>query len=86
MSRATLGRATQGVSPNAMFAAWFDWASHLARAPGRQVELALEGWATLANLSLYATARALGQGADPPFKPRVGDDRFADARLDAVAF
>jgi len=31
-----------------------------------------------ARLAHYATARALGQSAEPPFRPRVGDDRFAD--------
>jgi polyhydroxyalkanoate synthase len=34
-------RLTHGESPHAKYAAWFDWLSHLARAPGRQFELSL---------------------------------------------
>lgn len=86
ITRAMLGRATQGISPNAIYAAWFDWASHLARAPGRQLELMLEGWVISARYTRYAAARALGQQADPPFKPRFGDDRFADAEWSHMPF
>jgi polyhydroxyalkanoate synthase len=86
ISRAMLGRATQGVSPNAIFAAWFDWASHLARAPGRQLELALEGWVMAARLARYAAVKAVGRAEEPPFKPRPGDDRFTDAEWNSTPF
>jgi polyhydroxyalkanoate synthase len=86
VTRAMLGRVTQGVSPNAIFAAWFDWVSHLARAPGRQIELMLEAWMVSARFARYAAARTLGHAATPPFKPHLGDDRFADAEWNRLPF
>jgi polyhydroxyalkanoate synthase len=76
MARAAAGRFTQGVSPNAMAAAWFDWASHLLRAPGRQLELALTAGTNLARLVRYATPFSADAAAKPPFRPREGDRRF----------
>ena len=77
ISRAALGRFTQGVSPNATMTAWLDWASHLARAPGRQLELALEANAALARLWVYALRAGYDSNAKPPFE-EDGDKRFAD--------
>ncbi len=42
VERAVAARLTHGISPHALYAAWFDWASHLANAPGRVLELGLE--------------------------------------------
>jgi polyhydroxyalkanoate synthase len=75
LGRATTARLTQGVSPHALFAAWFDWASHLAYAPGRQLELWLEAVGTGARLASFAMHGASGQ-ADLPFSPQPGDRRF----------
>ena len=76
ISRALTARYTQGISPHAQFNAWFDWLSHLSRAPGRQLEL-------LALAQIYAArlaSLALHDGASPtlPFEPQHDDRRFND--------
>jgi polyhydroxyalkanoate synthase len=76
LARAAMGRLTQGVSPNAMAAAWFDWGSHLARAPGRQLELTVRAWTNLARLARYAARTSTDEASEPPFQPREGDHRF----------
>jgi polyhydroxyalkanoate synthase len=74
--RSTVGRVTSGVSPNAVFAAWQDWALHLLRAPGRQAELASEAWLIAAHLTHYNMSRTAGFAVPVPFEPRRGDHRF----------
>jgi len=75
--RATVGRMTQGISPNAMVSAWSDWAGHLARAPGRQAELAMQAGAIGAKYWAWMARSAMGAAADPPFAPGPRDRRFA---------
>lgn len=76
VARAALGRFTQGVSPNAMSAAALDWASHLARAPGRQLELSVAAWTGALRLQRFAWTSVMGEKATPPFSPRADDHRF----------
>lgn len=78
LSRAITARLTHGVSPHAQLAAWSDWASHLTRAPGRQLELTLAAWRMAARMTFFVGRSALGQAADPPFAPLAHDQRFAD--------
>jgi polyhydroxyalkanoate synthase len=85
-SRAALGRVTFGVSPNATLAACFDWSSHLARAPGRQLELAEEAVNLSTRLYLHATRSALGYRDSPPVAPAPGDRRFAHPAWNAPPF
>ena len=54
LTRAMTARVTQGISPHAQIAAWTDWISHLCRAPGRQLELALRVWVSAARLARFA--------------------------------
>jgi len=75
VARAMTARVTQGISPYALFAAWFDWQSHLSRAPGRQLELLLQALVFGARLSGLATGR---NSAEMPFPPEGSDRRFAD--------
>ena len=67
LSRAIVARITQGVSPHAQYAAWFDWASHLTRAPGRQLELWLRATRAAAQLARFAARPH--DTADPPYRP-----------------
>ena len=53
--RAAVARLTGGVSPHAFIEAWSDWAQHLARSPGRQMELAEHAQRNLLKLMALAT-------------------------------
>lgn len=76
VARAMVARVTQGISPHAQHAAWFDWLSHLSRAPGRQLELALQ--AMIFGNRLMGLATGQSSAAAPPFTPASSDRRFAD--------
>ncbi|WP_306025121.1 PHA/PHB synthase family protein [Oceaniradius stylonematis] len=71
-ARATLARMTGGVSPHSIFAAWSDWALHLGRSPGRQLELMERAQTNAVRL----VAEILAEGPEP-FRPRVHDHRFS---------
>ncbi len=77
VARALMARVTQGVSPHVIAAAWFDWLSHLSRAPGRQLGLALQAFIFTGRLMGWATGRD-GVNAALPFPPHADDRRFTD--------
>ena len=77
LGRAVTARLTQGISPHALYAAWFDWATHLANAPGRLIELGVEAVNIGARFARFAT-HSLSDNAKPPFEPQAGDRRFSD--------
>ena len=56
IGRAVTARLTQGISPHALYDAWFDWISHLASAPGRLIELEIEAANTAARFFRFATS------------------------------
>ena len=75
---AMMARLTGGISPVALSLAFFDWASHLASAPQRQMEIAQEGVRSAA--SFYETALNSFSGGQGPWsliKPKPQDRRFA---------
>jgi len=79
LMRAEMARFTDGVSPYATAKALTDWALHLARAPGRQMELAERAAGNMGRLWAH-TLRSVLPGDDdpePPFRPGPHDHRFA---------
>ncbi len=74
--RAAAARMTGGVSPQAYLDAWSDWAAHLARSPGRQLELAERGWSNALKLAAHAAGAATGTRGPAPFAPKAYDHRF----------
>ena len=67
---AATARFTAGMSPYAAAMAWSDWAAHLARAPGRQYELAQ----LARRLALRALLASVSEEAG--LEPDPGDRRF----------
>ncbi len=74
---AAIAHYTTGLSPMAQVAAYWDWASHLAFSPGKQMQLtekAGKKWLRLVN---YAMRRALQlDGTTPCIEPLPQDRRF----------
>ena len=77
LGSAFAAKFTQGISPHALYDAWFDWAAHLVNAPGRLVELGIEAVNIGARLARFA-ANGLSEHAEPPFAPQADDRRFSD--------
>ena len=76
--RAAQARATQGVSPLALAVPLADWAFHLARAPGKQMALALRLQVFTARYLLWLARSAASPKAEPVVAPAPDDRRFAD--------
>jgi polyhydroxyalkanoate synthase len=85
LTRAMTARFTNGVSPHAQYAAWFDWASHLSRAPGRQLELWLQAVRAATQLAHFVTRSAVGP-ANPPFVPVESDQRSDDLAWSSLPY
>lgn len=83
-ARAAVARATGGISPHAFIEAWSDWALHLSRAPGRQLELMEH--AQRNALRLIAHALKVPPQAAPPFAPKSYDHRFEHAGWQSAPF
>jgi polyhydroxyalkanoate synthase subunit PhaC len=83
---ANLARMTAGISPHAVVDAWSDWAMHLARAPGRQLELIERAQANWLDLARFAWAGLQGKPADKPFRPGPYDTRWSHEGWDRLPF
>ncbi len=58
----TLAKLSGGVSPHAFFQAWSDWAQHLVRSPGRQLELVERAQQNVLKIMALST----NPGSPPP--------------------
>ncbi len=73
-ARAAVARMTGGVSPHAFIEAWSDWALHMSRSPGRQLELFERAQENVLKLMTHAANPA--PGTEAPFAPKAYDNRF----------
>ncbi|MBS3980024.1 MAG: polyhydroxyalkanoic acid synthase [Rhodobacteraceae bacterium] len=83
---ASLARLTGGLSPHAMIEAWSDWTMHLARAPGRQLELLERAQANWLKLAQYSIGGLMAQAPEKPFRPGPYDTRWSHAGWDKAPF
>jgi poly[(R)-3-hydroxyalkanoate] polymerase subunit PhaC len=85
-ARAALARITGGVSPHSIIEAWSDWALHLSRSPGRQLELAERAQANIAKLLAMSIPDTKQNDAVHPFAPKAYDHRFKHPSWDKPPF
>lgn len=83
---ANLARMTAGMSPHAVFDAWSDWAMHIARAPGRQLELVERAQANWLSLARFALSGLRGEPAEKPFSPGPHDTRWSHEGWERAPF
>ena len=76
---ASLARVTGGVSPHAVADAWTDWWLHMARAPGRQLEMVELAQKNALSLMHHASGALSGKMPEPPFSPKPYDSRWTHA-------
>ena len=84
---AMLARLTGGISPVALSLAYIDWASHLATAPQRRMEIAQDA---LRSASQFVESAlhyfSPGQGPWSLIKPKPQDRRFAEPEWEHPPF
>ncbi|MDX5400991.1 MAG: alpha/beta fold hydrolase [Rhodobacterales bacterium] len=73
---AAMAQVTGGVSPHAVADAWTDWWLHMARAPGRQLELIEKAQQNTLRLMQHNAAAMMGKTEDVPFTPKANDTRW----------
>ena len=72
-----LSRFTHGLSPAALMNAWFDWATHMVAAPGKQLEIAEKAGEKFGRYMRYAMACTGSTNAVAPcIDPLPQDNRF----------
>ena len=74
--RASQARFTQGVSPTSLLGTALNWGTHLARSPGKQLQLTLSALYGAAGLTAYAAQAAMGNTKALPLRGSPSDHRF----------
>ncbi|WP_213982285.1 alpha/beta fold hydrolase [Sphingomonas sp. dw_22] len=75
---AQVAQWTNGISPAALAEAYFDWASHLALAPGKQAHLATKAARKALRLMHFAATNRPWAPAAPVIAPLPQDHRWDD--------
>ena len=74
---ASIARATAGISPGALAAAYFDWFTHYAFSPGKQMQLAQKAIKKAVRFNNYALRCGFGASDDCCIAPLSQDKRFS---------
>jgi polyhydroxyalkanoate synthase subunit PhaC len=75
---ASMARFTAGISPAALFEAYFDWATHLTYAPGKRMQLMDKAIRKAVRFAYYAGRYAIEGGkTERCIEPLPQDRRFA---------
>lgn len=72
------GQLSGGISPGSMMMAYFDWAFHLAQAPGKRMELGVKAGRKWQRLLAHLLSSAMDPQVAPVITPLPGDRRFQD--------
>ncbi len=86
MRNALTAQFSGGLSPAALSVAFFDWAVHLAHAPGKRAELAYKAARKTSRLWNYFAASAVDKNTPPCITAQAGDRRFSDPAWQAQPF
>lgn len=73
---AMIGKFTYGLSPSSLSLSYYDWLSHLAFAPAKQLALQQESFNNLFKLLLYLPNFISNKKFEPFIKPLPQDKRF----------
>lgn len=84
--RGAFAQATGGFSPFAFVETWTDWALHLSRSPGRQLELAEHARDNALKLMDFAAKSVSGSTPQTLFTPKFYDHRFTDSGWQDMPF
>jgi len=77
--RASIAKASLGLSPASMAGAYLDWATHFATSPGKQLWLGWKAWRKVLRYGKFLQDCASHGGTAPAcITPMPGDHRFDD--------